>query len=105
MTPKVDMLLEDTETVINYSKFQIGDWAEVYSTDKLVMKRFEKFCNEHPDYCKLIKEDKYSMTFSIDPKCASLYPKAPRKGHPVSEEQRQAFIDRLVKPRKAPAAG
>ena len=79
LTYKVDMPIEDQETIINISKYHIGDWAEVYTTDKNVMKRFLKFCEKHSDYGKVIKDDKYSMTFSVHPKCASLYPYAPRK--------------------------
>ena len=99
MTPKEVILQEDRETVINYSKYHIGDWAEVYTTDKDVMKRFEKFCKEHPDYGRLVKEDKYSMTFSVHPKSASLYPHAPRKVV-LSEEQRKVLVERLASHRK-----
>ena len=95
MTEKVVMLTEDTETTINFSKVNIGDWAEVYTTEKPVMKRYEKFMKSHPEYCRLVKEDKYSMTFSVDPKCASYYPRAPRKVV-YTEEQKQALIDRLT---------
>ncbi len=41
------------------------------------------------------KEDRYSMTFSIDPKCMGFYPKAPRKGHELTVEQKKANSDRL----------
>lgn len=91
---KVVMAAEDTETIINYSKYHIGEWAEVYTTDKLVMKRFEKFINEHPDRGRLIKEDKYSMTFSVHPKCASLYPRAPKRVE-MSEERKKILADRM----------
>lgn len=90
------MLAEDTETVINYSKYHIGDWAELYTTDKQVMKRIEKFCVNHPDYGKLLKEDKYSMTFSLHPKCACLYPHAPRKMN-FTEEQKKIMSERLAR--------
>ena len=95
MKEKVVMLAEDTETVINYCKYHIGDWAEIYTTDKTMMKRYEKFANEHPEYCRLLKEDKYSMTFSVHPKCASLYPRAPRQLN-LTEEQKQALAERLT---------
>lgn len=94
MTEKVTMTAEDTETTINYSKFLFGDFAELYTTDKAVMKRVENFCNKHPEYGRLVKEDKYSMTFLLHIKCASIYPKAPRKCN-YTEEQRQALRDRL----------
>ena len=94
MTEKVTMSAEDTETIIVYSQFNIGDWVELYTTDKIIMKRFEKFSKNHPDYCRFIKEDKYSMTFSVHPKCACIYPKAPRKVI-LTEEQRQERAERL----------
>ena len=95
MTEKVVMLAEDTETTINFSKANIGDWAEVYTTDKNVMKRYDKFAKAHPEYCRLVKEDKYSMTFSADPKCASYYPRAPRKVN-YTEEQKRLLAERLA---------
>lgn len=98
MKEKVVMMAEDTETVINYCKFHIGEWAELYTTDKQVMKRIEKFCKNHPEYGKLIKEDKYSMTFSMHPKCASLYPRAPRKMN-FTEDQKRELAERLAKTR------
>ena len=94
MREKVNMTADETETVINYCKHHIGDWAEVYTTDKAIMRRYEKFAEKHCDLCKLIKEDKYSMTFSVHPKCAGVYPRAPRSTN-MTEEQRQALADRL----------
>lgn len=95
MTEKISMLAEDTETVINFCKHNIGDWAEVYTTDKAVMKRYDKFTQNHPEYCRLVGEDKYSMTFSVDPKCASYFPRAPRKVN-YTEEQKRLLAERLA---------
>lgn len=103
MQPKIDMLQEDTETVINYSKYQIGDWAEVYTTDKNVMKRHEKWCNKYPEYGRVIKEDKYSMTFSEHPKYAALYPRTPRKSQPITEERKAALDAQLARGRQKQA--
>ncbi len=94
MVKKVDMPLEDQETIINYSKYHLGEWCEVYTTDKVVMKRYEKFCKEHPEYARVIKDDKYSMTFTVHPKCASVYPKAPRKVK-MSEERKETLREQL----------
>ena len=96
MLEKYDTKLEDKETVINYCPYHMGDWAEVYTTDKVVMKRFEKFIARYPQCGKLIAEDKYSMTFSVHPKSASIYPKPVRKLI-MSEEQRKAIGDKLNK--------
>ena len=84
------MNMDEIETIINISKYHIGDWAEVYTTDKSVMSKYTKFANSHPEQCKIIHQDAYSMTFSVNPKCIA--PRAPRK---VSEEQRLASAERL----------
>ena len=96
MIEKVTMLAEDTETVWNYSKYHIGDWVEMYTTDKVMMRRYDQFAMKHPEHCKLIKDDKYSMTFLIDPKCMGFKPRAPRKGPTLTEEQKKANIQRLM---------
>ena len=92
---KANVPQEEQETIINYAKFGIGEWAEVYTTDYTIMKRYEKFCKTHPDYAKILKKDKYGMTFSVHPKCASLYPRAPRQTS-ISEERRQELKERMV---------
>ena len=100
MLNKVHMLPDDTETFWYYSKYHIGDWIELYTTDKTIMRRYEKFVQKYPDYCKVVKEDKYSMTFTMHPKCMGFYPKAPRKGPVLTEEQKQANKKRLESMRK-----
>jgi hypothetical protein len=94
MTEKEVTMAEDRETVINFCEYHIGKWAEVYTTDKDVMKRFEKFCTKYPDFGRIIKDDKYSMTFSVHPKCASLYPKAPIR-RVMTDEQKLEFRNRM----------
>ena len=91
---KVSVPQEEQETVINYSKFGIGEWAELYTTDTVVMKRYEKFGAKRPDYCKLLKKDNYSATFSVHPKCVGIYPKAPRQTN-LTEERRKELQDRM----------
>lgn len=94
MKPKYDTMFEDRETVINYCQYHIGEWAEVYTTDKVIMRRYEKFCKEHPDYAKVIKEDKYSMTFSVHPKAVGLYPRAPKKSN-MTEERKKELAEQM----------
>ena len=96
MTEKVEMPAEETETIINYSKVLIGEWAEVYTTDKIIMKRYEKFMQKYPDRCRLLKEDKYSMTFFVHPKSASIYPRAIRQLSDEEQElRRQRFLNAI----------
>ena len=96
MKKKVDTMSEDKETIINFSEYHLGEWAEVYTTDKLVMARYQKFCKQHPDMAKIIKDDKYSMTFSVHPKCAGIYPKAIVRMN-LTEEQREARRQAFLK--------
>ena len=93
MKEKINMSADETETCINYCKYHIGDWAELYTTDKTVMKRYEKFIAARPDLCRLIKEDKYSKTFSVHPKAVGVYP---RKIKIFTEEERQQRRERFV---------
>lgn len=101
MTEKVRIQFGEIETVWNYSRYHIGEWVEMYTNDKTMMHRYEKFSQRFPDHCKLIKKDKYSMTFTIDPKCMGFNPRAPRKGPTLTEEQKRINSERLEKMRKA----
>ena len=100
MQEKVAMLAEDTETVWNYCKYHLGSWVEMYTTDKAMMRRYETFSQKYPDHCKLVKENKYSVTFTIDPRCMGFKPRAPRKGPVLTEEQKQTNSERLKKLRE-----
>ena len=95
MTDKVSMLTEDIETIWNYSKYHIGSWIEMYTTDRVMMRRYEKFSQKYPDHCKLIREDQYSMTFTIDPVCMGFKPRAPRRAPALTEDQKQANSEQL----------
>lgn len=92
------MNFDEQETVINFSRYHIGEWAEVYTSDKSVAKRYDRFCEKYPDHCKLIKTDKYGSVYSIHPKCAGIYPHAPRI-RTMTEEQRKEIAERLHKAR------
>ena len=100
MKEKVYNLPEDTETIWTYCQYHIGDWIEMYTTDKVMMHRYEEFSRKYPDYCKLAEDTEYSMTFMIDPKCMGFKPKVPRKGPALSEEQKQANRERLERMNK-----
>lgn len=95
---KIEVPIDEQETIINYSK-SIGEWCEVYTTDKVVMKRYQKFCKEHPDCGTVVAEDQYSTTFSVDPRCAGMFPKAPRKVV-MTEERKEQLRERMKKIKK-----
>ena len=101
MKDTVPMMTEETETIWNYCKFHIGDWVSMYTTDKVMIRRYEKFSQKYSDHCKLVKEDQYSKTFSIDPACMGIKPRAPRKGPAISDEQKRINAERLKHLRKA----
>lgn len=95
---KIEVPIDEQETIINYSK-SLGDWAEVYTTDKVIMKRYQKFCKEHPDCGTVVAEDQYSVTFSVDPRCAGMFPKAPRKVV-MTEERKEQLREQMKKIKK-----
>ena len=97
MTEKVAMNAEDTETTWNYCRYHFGEMIEVYTTDKIMMRRYETFAQRYPEHCKLVKEDRYSMTFRIDAVCMGFKPRAPRKGPVLTEAQKQTNRERLEK--------
>lgn len=101
MIEKINMSSDECETIINYSQFQIGEWAELYTTDKLVMKRYKKYMKKYPEACRLVKEDKYSMTFQMPPKLIGIYPRAPHKARQFTEEEKAANAERLRQMRAA----
>ena len=45
------------------------------------------------------------MTWMVDRRCASLFPRAPRKGPVLSEERKRANIERLQKIQKVRQRG
>lgn len=100
MKEKISIPEEEIETTWNYSKVGIGPWAEMYTTDKSMMKRYEKFALKYPDRCKILKDDQYSMTFSIDPKCFGFYPRAPRIVN-MTDERKQELAERMRKARES----
>ena len=98
MIEKVGTALEDKETVMNKSAYHIGDCWEIYTTDIVDMRRLEKLHNKYPDECKILIDDKYSMTFSVPLRWVKVSP--PRK---MSDEQKQMMVERLNKGRIAAA--
>ena len=91
MTPKKPITREETETVWSLT----CDGMELYTTDKVMMQRYEKFSKAHPEQCQLIKEDEYGMTFKMDPRCIGLKPRAIHKAPALTEEQMAANAERL----------
>lgn len=96
MVEKIGTALEDKETVFNKSQYHIGDHWEIYTTDIVDMRRYEKLALKYPDEVKILKDDKYSMTFSVPLKWVRV--SAPRK---MTEEQIAAATERLSAARAA----
>ena len=98
MIEKAGTALEDKETVYNKSQYHIGNHIEIYTTDLVDMRKYEKLANRYPDDVKVLHDDKHSMTFSIPVKWLKV--SAPRQ---MSEEQRLAAAERLKTARAAAA--
>lgn len=78
----------EQETVIN---FNAGEpTATVYTKDKAVMRKLDKFVEEFPEIYKQIGQSKIDKTYSM-PKSYITYRK-PRK---LSEEQRESARQRM----------
>ena len=81
-----------------------NDAMDVYTSDYSYMSKFDRFCEEHPDNWKCVGVDKvggdivgkrYSCTWD----CVFFRAK-PMRGRPRTEEEKQAFKERMAKLRE-----
>jgi len=95
MKRKITIPLDEQELHINYIPSEMDKNCEIYTTIPWAMKFLEKLIEEHPDDCKLVRDDQYSYTASIPFRYVK--PRAPRK---YSEETLAAMKERLENARK-----
>lgn len=88
----------ERETIINYNDEE--KIAEVYTCNKALMRKLDKFCISHPDTYKLIKQDDESKTYEFPKKLVSIRTPRPPSTRIMSDEQKQAARDRLAKMRE-----
>lgn len=83
-----------------------NDKMTVYTSDYSFMAKFDKFCKENPDHWKLVdtmKQDgdivgkRYECTWEC-----ILFRAKPKQGTPQTEEQKQAFVERMKALREMP---
>jgi len=82
--------LYEQETVINYNREDKN--ATVYTRDPAVMRKLDQLVISFPEVYKCIGETDIDKTYEM-PKSAVNY----RKPRQLSEEQRQAARDRLMR--------
>lgn len=86
--------IEEKETVWSKSVYTYGDVYEMYTTDKVDMQRAIKLAKKYPNDVKIVKDDKYGMTFTFSMTGGTLAWR-PKQNRPMTEEQRQLYADRL----------
>lgn len=80
----------EMETVVNYNAGE--QTATVYTRDKAVMRKLDRFVADYPESYKLIRQTDIDKTYSM-PKSYVTY----RKPRVVSEEQREQARQRMEK--------
>ena len=96
MKDKRTITLDEQELVVNFIPCEMGSDCEVYTTIPYMMKYLDKLVTDHPDVCKIIKDDQYSLTVRMPFKLCK--PHAPRN---ISPEQRKANTERIIAARIA----
>jgi hypothetical protein len=86
---------EEKETIIRFD--DSSNIATVYTCNKSLMIKLQKFCDNNPDTYKLIesKSDNYSKTFEMSKKLVSFRSKKVTKV--MSDEQRQKLSENMKK--------
>ena len=88
MEERQNLTKEEIETLINYTN--ADTYAEAYSNNTSVMKRYLKLAKEKPEEVTVINSDANSVTIRFPKKWVKIRP--PRA---ISEEQRLAAAERL----------
>lgn len=91
---------EDRETVWNKSIHHLGEVYEMYTTDKNDMQKALKLAKKYPDAVKVIKDDKYGMTFQFSMTDGSLFWR-PKIRRTMTEEQKARAREQLKQSRES----
>lgn len=85
---------DEQETAINMIAAE--KYADIYSSDPVMIRRMDKLCEARPDAFSLVRADEIGKYYRCPKKCVKV--SAPRI---MSEEQRAANAEQLRKARKA----
>ena len=97
MSELYELSLEEQETTIHFMRDE--KYATIYTTDRTSITKFDKLCNEAPEYYQLVKTDTIKgkicgKTYKLtDKSMVSLR----TKKREYTEEQKNAMSERLKK--------
>lgn len=92
--------LEEQETVIRIGR--ADSFADIWSSDTLMMSRLDRLCRESPDYYKCIEVGKelfsgdvVNKRYIVDSKKLISFRSRPSAGREYSEEEKAVLRERL----------
>lgn len=85
----------EMETIINFNEEE--QMAEVYTYNKSMKRKLEKYSKEKQEECKMVKigNDNNAVKYLVPKKWIKIYP--PRKTKSLTEEEKQKRIANLTK--------
>lgn len=85
----------EMETIINFNEEE--QTAEIYTYNKSMKRKLEKYSKEKPNECKMVKigNNDDSVKYSVPKKWIKIYP--PRKTKSLTEEEKRKRIANLTK--------
>ena len=89
----------EQETVINYNEEE--STASIYTHNRALRRKLEKLSADRPEDCRLyrISRDGLAVEYCLPKSWVRINP--PRKGTPLTEEQKQERLERLTNARKS----
>lgn len=88
---------EERETIIRYD--DASDECRIYTCNRALIARLDRYCLSNPKQWKLYDKDEYSKTYRTTKKLITIREKSVKKE--MTDEQRQAAADRLQKARES----
>ena len=83
----------ERETNINFNDDELN--STVYTCNKLLIRKLDKYCQVYPNDFKLIIKDEFGSTYKVSKKLITI--RKPTKKRNLTEEQKQKLRDNLKK--------
>lgn len=87
---------DERETIIRYD--DASDECLIYTCNRALITRLDRYCQSNPKQWKLYDQDEYSKTYRTTKKLLTIREKSVKKE--MTQEQRQAASDRLKRMRE-----
>lgn len=87
---------EETETIIRYDDG--SNECRIYTCNKALVARLDRYCQSNPKQWKLYGEDQYSKTYTTTKKLLTIREKSTKRE--MTDEEKQAAGERLRKHRE-----